>query len=70
VNTTEYEGRTIAAWFRLELIVVVQGRRRRKGPGRRKGRKGMAVRAGRDGICSNCLAHVVEAMDVGGFEKE
>jgi hypothetical protein len=67
VNTTEYEGRTVAAWLRLEMIVVVQGR---KGPGRRKGRKGMAVRAGRDGICSNCLAHVVAAMDVGGFEKE
>jgi len=35
-------------------------------PGMRKGRKGMAVRAGRDDICSSCLQHVVErkAMDV------
>jgi hypothetical protein len=37
----------------------------------RKGRKGVAVRAGRDGICSSCLERVVErkAMDV-SFEKE
>jgi hypothetical protein len=66
VTTTEYEGRTVAARLRLELIVVVLRRRRKEGPGRRKGKKGMAVRAGRDGICSSCLAHVVEreTMDV------
>ena len=51
VTTTEYEGRTVAAWLRLELIVVVQ---RSKERGER--RKGCEIRTenantcGREGV--------------------
>jgi hypothetical protein len=56
---TEYEGRTVVARLRLELIIVIQRSMER-------GARREAVRVGRDGICSSCLAHVVdrEEMDV------
>jgi hypothetical protein len=53
------------------MVAARVGRRRRKVGGERGRevvmREVMATRAGRDGICSSCLAHVVEreAMDVG-----
>jgi hypothetical protein len=49
VRRIGYEGCTVVAWLHQGLIVVVQGSK--EGPGRRKV---MAVRAGRDGICSSC----------------
>jgi hypothetical protein len=60
VTATEYEGAySVAARLRLELIIVIQRSKKERGA-RREGRKGMAVRVGRIGICSRCLAHAVE----------
>jgi hypothetical protein len=60
VTRAECEGRTVLAQW-LYLIVIVQ-----KLDEGGKGGRGVAVNAGWDGICSQCLAPVVEgeAMDV------
>ncbi len=60
----------MSMWLQLSVdrhcAKVNEGERKR-----RKREKGMDTRAGRDGICSSCLAGVVEreAMDVRGLKR-